>query len=176
MSLYAHFSNKEELLDLLYCEVSLRIYADSGLAGWKAQMEALCHQIRKVLLAHPNWVPLLSRPALPTMSLPVRERLLILMVEAGVPAEQALNGFTSALVLSLGLTLVELGYNPGPSGRHLAARFERLRDWASDSPFGTEHPVTRQAFEKLGRLDLSTTFSMTVSAFIEGLEAQLTRR
>ena len=172
MSLYSRFANKEELLDLMYAEVAFRLYADAEHSTWQGAVEALCHQVRRVLLEHPRWVPLLSRPALP-MAVPLRERALELMTAAGMAPEDALASLTNASLISLGLTLVELSFR-GPSGAsHLAERFEQLLKSTEDPRFAKQHPVTRAAFARMRHLDLSRNFAGSVSTLIQGLEARL---
>ena len=88
MSLYSHFASKSELLDLMYGELVLRLFVDEPHATWQAGLLAACARIREVLLAHPRWVPLLSRPA-PPIAVPWRERVLGLMVADGFTPESA---------------------------------------------------------------------------------------
>jgi AcrR family transcriptional regulator len=122
MSLYTHFSKKEQLLDLMFQEVTLRLYADAGQPTWQAELTSLCHQIRSVLLEHPRWVPLLHRPA-PSTAVPLRERLLPLMASEGISEADALTALASAGFVSIGLTLVELSFKAPDGKSSLTARF-----------------------------------------------------
>jgi AcrR family transcriptional regulator len=171
MSLYSHFKNKEALLDLMYAEVAYQLYADAEHPTWQSALEGLCHQVRGVLLQHPRWLPLLSRPALPR-AVPLRERILSLMMSAGVPPEDALASMTNASLISIGLTMVELSFQRPRGTSVLADRFERLRRWAEKEPSADQQPTTRAAFAKMRRLDLAHNFSVSVSTFIKGLEAR----
>jgi TetR/AcrR family tetracycline transcriptional repressor len=126
MSLYSHFANKERLLDLMYAEVAGRLYADVEQATWQAALSALCHQVRGVLLEHPNWLPLLTRPALP-LAVPLRERVLRLLTAAGLAPEEALASMTNASLISIGLVMVELAFRDAGGGSRLVTRFERLQ-------------------------------------------------
>jgi AcrR family transcriptional regulator len=111
MSLYLHFPSKEKLLDLMYQEVARRLYTDpehDGLA-WQAGLSALCHRTRSMFLAHPEWVPLLARPATPEQ-IPLRELLLSQMVSAGIPAKDALSSMASVNFVALGLALGQLAF------------------------------------------------------------------
>src|ERR1700753_1666688 len=54
MSLYSHFENKEQLLDLMYAEIVRRMYPDQGHGTWQSELFALCQHIRALLLEHPN--------------------------------------------------------------------------------------------------------------------------
>lgn len=171
MSLYSHFANKEELLDLMYQAIALRMYADTGHTTWQAQLTAVCHQIRKLFLEHPNWAPLLSRPA-PPMVVPLRERLLAMMQEEGISAPQGLNALASVGLTSLGLVLVELGYRDAQTGSPFSTRFERIRRWTSEAGF-SDGPLTRAAFEKLPDFSLGSIFESVVGVLITGLETKL---
>jgi TetR/AcrR family transcriptional regulator, tetracycline repressor protein len=171
MSLYSHFANKEELLDLMYAEVAFRLYADAEHTTWQDALAGLCHQVRQVLLAHPHWVPLLSRPALPS-AVPLRERALRLMTAAGMPPEEALASLTNAALISLGLTMVELSFRDAGGASRLAKRFEHLRESAERSSSMAEHPVTRAAFARMPHFDLSRAFEAAVKTFVMGLEAK----
>ncbi len=101
MSLYVHFANKQELLDLMAAEVTRRLYADAGHATWEAEFVSLCHQVHGILLEHPHWAALLARP-IPATVLPLRERLLTLMVEGGIPLREAFTAVSNAGLVSLG--------------------------------------------------------------------------
>lgn len=171
MSLYTHFTNKEELLDLMYAEVARRLYADAGNTTWQAELSALTKHMRQTLLAHPGWTPLLSRPA-PAMSVNVRERILKLMVEAGIPSVVALQALTSAIVNGIGLVLVEVTFREPDGGSSFARRFERTRDlFEKESGPGSE-PTSREAFAKVRQLDFDEIYRFTIETIIDGLEAQ----
>src|SRR5206468_1168433 len=101
MSLYRHFSNKEELLDHMYAEISCRLYADAKQPTWQAEVFALCHQVRGILTAHPRWAPLLSRPV-PPLAVALRERLLKLMIADGMSEAGAFAALSCAVLNSIG--------------------------------------------------------------------------
>src|ERR1041384_7355252 len=144
MSLYAHFATKEQLLDLMHAGIAARLYADVEHTWWQAALAALCHQIRSVLLAHPRWIPLLDRPAVP-VSAPLRERILALMISRGVSSSEALTCFMSAQLMCVGWTRLEVSL----SSAHEAPA------WMEPRP------------------DFGQVFGTTVTALIDGLEARL---
>jgi AcrR family transcriptional regulator len=173
MSLYSHFANKEELLDLMYAEVAYRLYTDIECETWQAAMTGLCNQVRRVLLEHPAWLPLLSRPAMP-LAVPLRERVLRLLTAAGLAPEEALASMTQASLMAIGLVMVELAFREAAGGSHLITRFERLKKAATENPsFANDNPVTRAAFTRMRKLDLSQNFAGSLSTFIMGLEGRL---
>jgi len=168
MSLYTHFVNKEELLDLMYEEISRRLYRDSGEASWQAELAALTLHVRSTLLAHPHWRALLTRPA-PLPSIPVRERMLALMVAAGIPAEHALGCLTSAILTTFGLTFVELAFSEPDGGSSFLRRFYTVKSGPAGDRIAPE-PTTRAAFSS-ARFDLEGTFRLSLSALIEGFSS-----
>jgi TetR/AcrR family tetracycline transcriptional repressor len=167
MSLYVHFSNKEELLDLMYTQVANLMYADRRQPTWQLELAALCDQIRALLSEHPRWIPLLSRPAT-TASLPLRERLLKLMVQEGMTPEAALAGVSSAVILSIGLVLAELTLKDPRGQSAIASRYAQIRSWVETTD-GSDHPVTHAAMTKTSSLDLGANHELTVRALIAGL-------
>ncbi|HVY29861.1 MAG TPA: TetR/AcrR family transcriptional regulator C-terminal domain-containing protein [Polyangiaceae bacterium] len=173
MSLYSHFANKEGLLDLMYAEVAYRLYADAEHATWQAAVAGLCNQVRQVLLEHPGWIPLLSRPAMP-LAVPLRERVLRLLAAAGMAPEEALATMTNASLMSIGLVMVELAFRDSTGGSRLATRFERLKKVAIEDPsFAEADAVTRAAFMRTRKLDLSQNFASSLATLIMGLEGRL---
>jgi len=167
MSLYTHFANKEELLDLMYAEVARRLYADAGHDTWQAELSALAHHYRRTLLAHPRWTPLLSRPAPPTSSA-VRERILKLMVDAGMPADDALRAFSAAIMAAMGMTLVELTFREPDGASSFARRFERIRGMFDAEAAPGSQPTSRTAFAKVRHFDFDEMFRVTIDTLIKG--------
>jgi AcrR family transcriptional regulator len=174
MSLYSHFAKKEELLDLMYEQVCQQIYPGPEYDSWQAALTRFCHNLREMLLAHPEWVPLLSRPA-PVLSLPGRERLLELMTRAGLPAEQSMSMLSSAGMFGLGLVMVELSCREGDAVSGLAKRYENLRASSEDADFAEKNPITRLALKQAPSLDLSENYRSMVDAFVAGLDLRSRR-
>lgn len=170
MSLYTHFANKQELLDLMYAEISQRLYPDSGHATWQDELEALALHVRRTLLSHPHWTPLLSRPA-PPAAVPVRERILELMVAAGMPADRALARLTSAILVTFGLTFVELTFRGADGSSSLERRFEQAKAAFAEDKAATQNPTTRSAFADAS-FEHEGTFRRTLEALIRGWAAE----
>ena len=169
MSLYSHFDNKKGLLDLMYAEVARRLYADGGHPTWQAELVALCHQVRRILLEHPRWAPLLSRPARPPLRVPLRERLLALLTRDGVPLSDALVAVANAGLVSLGLTLVELSLRDSEGKSSLAAQFEHLKNTNEPPSSNDEEPLSSEAIRQAARFELSAHFDAAIRAFIAGV-------
>ncbi|HVY29490.1 MAG TPA: TetR family transcriptional regulator [Polyangiaceae bacterium] len=168
MSLYTHFANKEELLDLMYAEMSRRMYADTGHDTWQAELLGLAQQVRQTLLAHPRWATLLSRPA-PPLSVAARERVLSMMTTQGMPAADALRCFSTAMVVAIGLSLVELTFREPDGASSFARRFERLRTWFEQDSTSLE-PTSREAFSAARHFDLGETFDLAMRTLVAGSE------
>ena len=170
MSLYTHFANKGELLDLMYVEISRRLYPDEVHPTWQTGLLALARHVRDTLLAHPRWTPLLARPA-PPIAMPVRERILRQMVEAGMSSEGALRGMSAALVAAIGLSLVELTFLEPDGTSTFRRRFERQRSWLQTQQVPGVEPITREAFARVGVFEFETNFEFSITALLDGLEA-----
>lgn len=168
MSLYTHFANKEELLDLMYQEVTRRLYVDSGNATWQVEMLAIAHNVRATLLAHTGWTHLLARRAPPT-PVPVRERLLALMVQDGMSSSGALRSLGSVIGSAIGLTLFELTFMEPDGSSRLTQRLDALKDWLVAGGKGDIEPTTRQAVTQGPRFDFKSSFDFTLATLIAGL-------
>ena len=168
MSLYTHFANKEELLDLMYQEVTRRLYVDSGNATWQVEMLAIAHNVRTTLLAHTGWTHLLARRAPPT-PVPVRERLLALMVRDGMSSSGALRSLGSVIGSAIGLTLFELTFMEPDGSSRLTQRLDALKDWLVSEGKGDIEPTTRQAVTQGPRFDFKSSFHFTLATLIAGL-------
>ena len=174
MSLYTHFTNKNELLDLVYKEVSLRIYpAEKPPSSWQADLLELCLHMRNVLTEHPSWIQLLARPSAP-LAVPLRERILKQMVDSGVAPGAAMAALATAMVTTVGLVLADVTLRDADGQAAFAKRFDRLRAWAEASR-DDENRVTRIATSKLRRLNLEETFLLAMRSLIAGLDENLER-
>jgi AcrR family transcriptional regulator len=153
MSLYSHFSSKDELLELMHAEVTQRLFADDQYATWQAALVAVCTRLRDVLITHPHWVPLLSRTA-SFVPVQVHRRLLELMLPDGVSHAWATAALASALVVAKGLVLLELAETTeGPSSL--------VRETLGAAP---ESGATK-------KLDAAETFAVAVRTYVRGLES-----
>lgn len=167
MSLYTHFANKEELLDLMFAEISRRLYADTGRDTWQAELVALGHQVRRGLLEHPRWTPLLARPT-PTLDISARARVLGMMSEAGMAPEHALRTLASFMLVAVGLALVELTFREPDGESSFGKRFDRLRTWLENEAPPGHSDLARAAMAGMRRLDLSENFDFAMRGLVQG--------
>jgi AcrR family transcriptional regulator len=112
MSLYKHFASKQQLHDLMFDRLVRRLFPAHAGSTWQHEFEAASRHARRELLAHPHWIPLLTRPAVPISSLGFYDHLLRLMVEDGFRRDAAIHAFSSAMSFALGLVLTERMMTP----------------------------------------------------------------
>jgi AcrR family transcriptional regulator len=164
MSLYSHFVNKEQLLDLMYSEILRRLYPDQGHSTWQAELLALCQHIRAVLLDHPHWTELLSRATTP-LDVPVRERILAMMVAEGMSPDLAYTALSGAALGSTGFVLAELTMRGQNGVSSIERRFEQLREWSQTTE---AVPMTTAAVTE-SKFDLDAIFSFMLRSLVEGI-------
>ncbi len=174
MSLYTHFANKSELLDLMYAEIARRAYLYEGHESWQSELLALAHRIRSLLTEHPHWTPLLARPV-PPLEVTLREQVLRLMVADQMSSTDALMGLSSVSLTSIGLMLVESTLQGPEQESVLAKRFERLKEWV-EAADADEHQVTRAALSNVARFQFDPVFQFAIHSLITGLEAKRAKR
>jgi AcrR family transcriptional regulator len=156
MSLYKHFASKEHLHDLMFDRLVRRLFPAHAGSTWQHEFEAASRHARRELLAHPHWIPLLTRPAVPISSLGFYDHLLRLMGEDGFRPDAAIHAFSSAMSFALGLVLTERmmtphgvvvplqrlallkeaipHFSPG-TYQHIAAAKSALEGWSFDRIF-----------------------------------------
>jgi AcrR family transcriptional regulator len=164
MSLYSHFINKEQLLDLMYGEIVRRLYPDQGHTTWQAELLALCQHIRAVLLEHPHWTELLSR-ATTLADVPVRERILSMMVAEGMSPDVAYAALSGAALSSTGFVLAELTMRAQNGESSIEQRFEKLREWSQT----TENAPLTTAAMKDTKFDVDAVFAFMMRSLVEGI-------
>ena len=171
MSLYTHFANKEQLLDLMLEEILRRVCAHEGHSTWQDELRALCHRVRRILTNHPQWTALLSRAGA-LSSLPLSDDLLSAMAEDGlVPADGVMAVHVAALSsMGLGLAQVSLACASACSSRK--DRPEEYRVLGRDAGGAERRDDERCATEARARVDFERVFQFFVDTFIVGIEAK----
>jgi AcrR family transcriptional regulator len=170
MSLYIHVSSKDELLDLMHCEISRRMYEGDEKPTWQEELSAVCHRVRRILREHPRWAALSQRPFAPMPALPARERLLQLMTDDHLALDEAFKILMTVLTAAVSYAKVELA-TVGADGKPLlTTRFERTRAKIEGVP-EVAYTLTEAAVAKLGPFDFDESFSFMIRALIRGLTA-----
>jgi len=166
MSLYTHFANKDELIDLMYSEMVRHLYEDGGNATWQAEIAAVCRRIYATLLEHPKWVPLLARSSTP-IDVPVRERILTMMAADGITPDTGLGVLSSTGLATVGLVVAQLTYLDEMGQASLSQRYQVLREGSTTA---TTAPLTREAVRAMQELHMHDVFERTLAALIKGHE------
>jgi len=174
MTLYSTFSSKSELLDFMYFEVAGRLFAGVGHGNWVDELRSVGYALRETLSEHPNWTPLLSRPAPPLVS-ETRERLLAKMRDAGFSPEQAFSALSNVILTSLGLMLSELALREYAGEDGFFKRLEALKEKMDAEKVAPLH-VTRQALKRLDRFHLGEIHNQALEALLVGIQAWLPAR
>jgi AcrR family transcriptional regulator len=170
MTLYTHFDNKGELLDLMHAEVARQLYEDKGNPTWQAELLAVCRHYRATLVEHPRWAPLLARPV-KAVAVPFRERVLRLMEGDGFTPEKAAAGLTGAMLLAFGLTLVELTMM-NPEEEPAVSREAPARTWPTLPPASADSEAEPPEARRAESFDNEKNLDFVVETYIRGLEEE----
>jgi hypothetical protein len=168
MSLYTHVSSKDELLNLMHCEVSRLIYEGEQQPTWQTELLALCLRARRTLLEHPRWLPLCLRRYAPIPTLPARDRLLSMMTSDGMSLPEAFRTLMSVMTTAVAHAMVQVE-TEGPSSEPiLATRIEQTRKTLAGV---SEEALTstEKAVLKLRGFDPDAAFEFTAKALIAGI-------
>ncbi|GAA5021240.1 TetR/AcrR family transcriptional regulator [Kitasatospora paranensis] len=177
-SLYAHVSNKDELLELMLEHISgeIRVPEDPDPARWKEQIKEICREAQRVYTSHRDItvVSLGSMPVGPN-KLQAAEFMLDLMVRAGIPAKVAawaLDGLgqlidADAYEASVYAAKVQAGVD-------LEAYFAEVGDYFHRLPADRFPQISTMA-EKMTTGDGDERFDFKLDVFLRGLESYIER-
>jgi AcrR family transcriptional regulator len=174
MSLYAHFASKEQLHDLMFERLVERLFRPHGGATWQRELETACRHARSELLAHPHWLPLLTRPVLPTTALGFYDHMLRLMTKAGFPRDAAVHAFSSGISFALGFVLTERMMTPRQGVVVPLRRFALLKEAIPHFPPGKYRHITsaKSAFDEWS---FDRVFDLGLRSLIAGIESEFVR-
>lgn len=156
MSLYHHVPDKNAILD----GVVERVFAEMSVPepfpeGWMAMTEEMMVAFRRVLLEHPNAIPLMARRPLNTgTSADFVEAPLSVLAQSGLPAERVGQLYQSLVAYAFGHAFVA-------SDRPIAP---------ADAPLRTDeerYPTAHAAGPAISRFEEST-FRETLRYIMEG--------
>jgi AcrR family transcriptional regulator len=170
MSLYSHFGSKEQLHDLMFDCLVQRLFPTHGGRTWQQEFETAGRHARSVLLAHPHWLPLLTRPVVPTSSLGFYDHLLRLMSDDGFPREAAIHAFSSAMSFALGFVLTERMMTPAHGVVVPLRRLMLLKEQIPTFPAGAYPHIaaSKSAFDAWG---FDRVFDLGLRSLIVGIES-----
>ncbi|MGK5092486.1 TetR/AcrR family transcriptional regulator C-terminal domain-containing protein [Deltaproteobacteria bacterium TL4] len=119
MSVYRYFKNADDIKDCLLGFV-IREYEVSSQneENWKTWIHKTFYAMYEALLAHPGILPILGTEASTgTQALEVIEKVLKVLLKAGISETSAARGFYSLLSYTVGCVTLELGMRSHqPSG------------------------------------------------------------
>jgi AcrR family transcriptional regulator len=172
MSLYNHVRDKDDILDAI-CEEVLTEFRVPQEREWAAAVRAAAGEYRRLLLAHPKVITLMSGrkgPFTNPDSLRVYEYALGLFRDAGLSVADSVNVFNAFGSYILGSVTMELG--PAIAGSadeaHIRAHAEMAGLAAS-----VGLPRLAEALPYLVECDIQTQFEFGLDLLIEAVMARL---
>jgi hypothetical protein len=100
-----------------------------------------------------------------------------MMVDDGLAPSRALEAFSSAVMVCLGLVLAELAFRSEdkPSSSPFAERFARWKDAFAHEQGPELEPISQAAFKDTPRFDFGAVFEVSMRTLIEGLSRNAER-
>ncbi len=169
MSLYSHFSNKDQLYDRMFERVVHQLFCASGKPTWQEELEATARNARSLLLRHPHWLPLVTRATVPPFSLSLYDRVLQLMSKERLSPERAMLAISSAMSFTLGLVLVERMMTAKEGVVVPIEQLQMVRNMLPSFPRGT-YPGITTAAAKFDRWSFDRVFDVGIRSLIMGIE------
>jgi AcrR family transcriptional regulator len=172
MSLYNHVRDKEDILDSI-CEAVLSEFRIPDAGGWTEGARLAAREYRRLLLAHPTVVTLMTerkRPFTTAESLRAYEFALEVFRTAGLSEEDSVKAFHVFGGFILGFVTMELGLVVGgpDDEAHAQAHQEMARMLAS-----ADLPRMREAMPHFMNCDLEEQFEFGLDLLIEGIRARI---
>lgn len=171
MSLYTHFANKERLYDLMFEEVVHRLFVTAEKGTWQEELEAGCRHAREILVQHPNWFPLLTRIAIPPLTLKLYDRLLELMSKDGYAPEAVMLAVSSAMSFTLGLLLVERMMTAHRAEPIPVQQLRLVKELVPRMSEGM-YPWLQKATPSFDRFSFEMIFDVGLRSLLAGIELQ----
>jgi len=178
MALYRYVESKEALqdalLDLAYGEVEL---SDPQTRDWWDGLATIAHSVRCVLITHPAAAAIAAtRPGAGPNALRIVERILALLMRAGLDTETAVQiqlAFTRSIVA---LAALEAGLLPEPSQEIRRQTALRTRFELESLP-PEEYPNLIEAAPYIATpFEPERTFNQALELLKAGIASQLPRR
>jgi AcrR family transcriptional regulator len=172
MSLYNHVKDKEDILDSI-CDAVLSEFRIPDADGWIEGARLAAHEYRRLLLAHPMVITLMTerkRPFATAESLRAYEFALEVFRNAGLSVADSVKAFHVFGGYILGFVTMELGLMVGgpEDEEHVRAHEEMARMLAS-----ADLPRMREAMPHFLDCDLEEQFEFGLDLLIEGIRARI---
>lgn len=170
MSLYNHVPNKDSLLEgvteVLLAEIDL---ASTENEDWAEGMRTALLSFRKVLLAHPNALPLIqTKPIVSPEAFHPVEQSLATLRRGGFGPEDALRSHWALIGFTLGHVAFQL-MNPLTDSARADAKVAMTRDNLAPAEF----PCFYECLPFAVGCDFEAAFELGLDALLVGLKARL---
>lgn len=169
MSLYSHFSSKEELLDLALGRLVHRLFPTAPHESWQAHVERGCRHVRRILLEHPHWIPLLTRAVVPVHALGNYDRMLDALRRSGLGPKAAMFAFSAIMSHAVGSVLVQrlfAGAPPVPKRRLML-----IKGMLAEAP-RRAYPRVAEALPRFEDWNFDDVFELGLRSLVAGLARQ----
>ncbi|MGP3936246.1 TetR/AcrR family transcriptional regulator [Nonomuraea sp. KM88] len=165
MSLYQHVAGKDALLDGLVEQLFTQAAPPlAEAASWQEGLRGYGHTLLRVLLAHPNVIPLVvGRPAITPQNLHLMEDALHMLRAAGLPLERALDMLYAVTGFVVGHVAILAA-----SGSDRHAPGDRLQ--AIPDPDLRETPLLAEATRAQRPSGPDPRFGFALEAMLKGFE------
>ncbi|TDC97555.1 TetR family transcriptional regulator [Nonomuraea deserti] len=165
MSLYQHVAGKDALLDGLVEQLFTQAAPPlAEAASWQEGLREYACTLMRVLLAHPNVIPLVvGRPAITPQNLHLMEDALHMLRAAGVPLERALDMLYAVTGFVVGHVAILAA-----SGRDRHAPGNRLE--AIPDPDLRETPLLAEATRAQRSSGPDPRFGFALEAMLRGFD------
>lgn len=172
MSLYNHVRDKEDILDSI-CEAVLSEFRVPQEGTWAEAARAGAHEYRRLLLAHPNVITLMTERKAPITnpgSLRAWEFALDLFRNAGLSEADSVKAFHAFGSYILGYVTMELGLMVGvPDDEERVRAHEELARMLRTADL----PRLRETLPYFMDCDVEEQFDFGLDLLIEGIRARV---
>lgn len=167
MSIYWHVRDKAELLELVGLAVLAEIEIPPARGGWREQVRDLHQAMLIGLLRHPNALDvLIGRARYGAAGVTMFERLLSILLGAGLPPEAAFDAYMALYEYMLGFAAVA---NRTPGFREMQQQgVLYLRSLPAE-----RFPSIARVASAIGRHSLEEQFEIGLAVMIEGIAETL---
>jgi TetR/AcrR family transcriptional regulator, tetracycline repressor protein len=171
-SLYNHVGDKLELVALLGDALCAEVREPDAGADWRAQLETLATDYRRVLLAHRDAARVLqATPPVGPNRLRLVERTLAILRGAGFDDVLTTDAATLFNLYVIGFVLDETQARPSDMPEAAVAQFER---WFRSLP-AERYPTISSLSHLLLDADTDRRFALGLAALLDGLTSRLAR-